>query len=380
MDIDFTPSQLAVRDRARAFAAREVAPRAAEIDRTGEFPTGLVRAAGATDLLAVAVPSEWGGAGAGTVAYALAIEELSRASGTLGVIASVCNSLVCEPIARAAGAAQKREWLPALASGERLGAFALSEDDAGTDAASLQTVARADGDGFHLLGTKAWVANAPAADLFLVFAKTDPSAGARGITAFLVPAATPGIERGPVEETMGVRGLGCETVQFDCRVRAASVLGRPGEGFRLAMWALEGGRIAIAAQAVGLARAALDEAIAHANTRRTFGQTLGSYEAIQWMLADSATELDAARLLTYDAASRRDAGERCAVEAAMAKLYASEVAKRVADRAVQVLASRGYRAGAAVERIFRDARATTIYQGTSEVQRMIIAAGVLGGE
>jgi alkylation response protein AidB-like acyl-CoA dehydrogenase len=273
---------------------------------------------------------------------------------------------------------QKQAWLKRLATGESLGAFALSEEHAGSDAANQHTVARLDDQGFVLNGRKVWVANASIADVAIVFAATQPLAGGRGVSAFLVPLDTPGIERVAAQDSLGVRGLGCLDLQFtDVRVDADALLGSSGEGFHIAMWALDGGRVAIAAQALGVGEAALHEAIEYAKRREAFGQPIANYQAIQWMLADAATELEAARLLTYKAADARQRQPRRAVEASMAKLYASEAAHRAADKAMQILASHGYRRGSNVERLFRDVRATEIYQGTSEVQRMVIAEHLL---
>jgi butyryl-CoA dehydrogenase len=291
----------------------------------------------------------------------------------------VNNSLVAEPILEFGSEEQRARWLGPLASGRTIGAFALSEEHAGTDAANQQTRVTHDGFGYRLSGQKVWVANAVAADVAIVFAAGQPDVDSRGISAFLVPMDSPGIRRRARNDSLGVRGLGCMDLDFeDVRVDSDQLLGMPGKGFAIARWALDGGRVAIAAQALGVGQAALDEALAYAKTRQTFGQPIANYQAIQWMLADMATELDAARMLTLKAAATRAAGERVSLEASMAKLYASEAAHRAADKAMQILASAGYRRGSRVERLFRDVRATEIYQGTSEVQRMIIAANVLG--
>jgi butyryl-CoA dehydrogenase len=276
-------------------------------------------------------------------------------------------------------------WLRRIASGTSIGAFALSEEHAGSDAANQHTIARLDENGYALCGRKVWVANAEAADVVIVFAATQPGIRGRGVSAFVVPMDTPGLNRTPSGDSLGVRGLGCRDLQLDdVQVGADALLGAPGDGFRIAMWALDGGRIAIAAQALGVGQAALDEALAYAKSREAFGQPIGNYQAIQWMLADMATELDAARMLTLKAAaarSRASAGTAGAssvtLDAAMAKLFASEAAHHAADKAMQILASRGYRRGSIVERLFRDVRATEIYQGTSEVQRMVIAEHIL---
>jgi butyryl-CoA dehydrogenase len=382
VELDLTPAQQAFLDAVSAFARERVAPAAAAIDEEGAFPRALVRDAFALGLAGVTVPRELGGGGRDYVAYALGIEALARASATLAVIVAVQNSLVAEPIARFGSDAQKEKWLAPLAAGKALGAFALSEPNAGSDAANQQTIASPDNAkaGYSLSGRKVWVANAEAADVAIVFAATQPGAGGRGIGAFLVPMDAPGLSRVAAADSLGVRGLGCMDLELaNVRVDSADMLGAPGEGFRIALWALEGGRVAIAAQALGVGQAALDEALAHAKRREAFGQPIANYQAIQWMLADMATELDAARMLTLKAADAKDRQSRAGLEAAMAKLYASEAAHRAADRAMQILASAGYRRGSTVERLFRDVRATEIYQGTSEVQRMIIAEAILTG-
>jgi butyryl-CoA dehydrogenase len=387
MILDLTSEQRAFKASVERFARGVVAPRAAQIDESGAFPTDVLRASAAHGLFGVTIPAKWGGRGGDYVSYALAVEAVARASATVAASVVVTNSLVAELVEFAGTDAQKDRWLRPLVAGDAPGAFALSEPDAGTDAANQQTTATRTGRGFHIQGRKVWVANAEAASIAVVFASTAAggadatgAAGARGraVTAFLIPMDTPGIVRRARNESLGVRGLGCMDLEFDITVGDDQVLGAVDQGFRLAMWALDGGRIAIAAQALGIGEAALDEAIAHAKTRVQFGQPIANYQAIQWMLADSATELAAARMLTWRAADAKDRQERSGVEAAMAKLAASEAAHRAADRAMQILASAGYRRGSVVERLFRDVRATEIYQGTSEAQRMIIAETVLG--
>ena len=380
MRLELTPAQEAFRAEVQAFADTQVAPEAAAIDRDDRFPRDLVRAAAARGLMGMTIPSEAGGAGRDYVSYALAIEAIGGASATLAVILAVNNSLVAEVLAHAGSPAQRDRWLRPLAQGAAIGAFALSEEQAGTDAAHQQTIATADGDGYLLRGKKVWVANAEAADLFLVFAATTPGIGGRGVSAFLVPSDATGLAAETTVDSLGVRGLGCRDLELaDVRVDASARLGDEGDGFRIARWALDGGRVAIAAQALGVGDAALGEALRHARERETFGRLIGRYQAVQWMLADIATELEAARMLVYRSAAAKDTATDPTVEAAMAKLYASEAAHRAADRAMQILASAGYRRGSTVERLFRDARATEIYQGTSEVQRMVIAARVLAG-
>jgi butyryl-CoA dehydrogenase len=378
MILELTDAQKQYQQQVAAFAGERVSPAAAGIDETGAFPLELVREAAKLGLMGVTIPGEVGGAGRDYVSYAVAIEELARASAVLAVIAAVNNSLVAEPIAEFGSDAQKQTWLRLLASGEMLGAFALSEEHAGSDAANQQTVARLDDRGYVIDGRKVWVANAEAAGLVVVFAATQPGIKGRGVSAFLVPMDAPGITRVVTADSLGVRGLGCMDLEFSgVRVDADALLGNPGDGFRIAMWALDGGRVAIAAQALGVGQAALDEALAHARTRQTFGQPIGNYQAIQWMLSDMATELDAARMLTLKAADSRQRRARPTLDASMAKLFASEAAHRAADKAMQILASQGYRRGSVVERLFRDVRATEIYQGTSEVQRMVIAENIL---
>ena len=359
MILDLTPEQQAFKESIERFAREAIAPQAARIDESGEFPIDLIRASAAHGLLGVTIPTTWGGAGRDYVSYTLAIETVARASATVAAALVVTNSLVAELIAYAGSESQKHRWLRALATGQALGAFALSEPNAGTDAANQQTTAVRSGGGYAIKGRKVWVANAEAAPIAIVFACTRPGLRAQGVTAFLVPMETPGITRRARDESLGVRGLGCMDLDFDITVADDQVLGPVDQGFRLAMWAL-------------------DAAIAHAKTREQFGEPIANYQAIQWMLADSATELAAARLLTWKAADAKDRQERSTFEASMAKLAASEAAHRAADRAMQVLASAGYRRGSVVERLFRDVRATEIYQGTSEAQRMIIAETVLG--
>ena len=377
MILELTPEQLAFRLSVDEFAREVVAPRATAIDETGQFPLDVMRAAGARGLFGVTIPTSWGGGGRDYISYALAIEAVARVSASVAVSLSVTNSLVAELIAHAGRAPQKEQWLRPLAKGEAIGAFALSEPDAGTDAANQKTRAVRSGNGYRITGRKVWVANADAAQVVIVFACTRSGLRGQGVTAFLVPMDSPGITRVARADSLGVRGLGCMDLDLDLTVSDDQVLGHVDQGFELAMWALQGGRVAIAAQALGIGQAALDEAIAHARTREQFGQPIANYQAIQWMLADMATELDAARMLTLKAAAAKDQQEKSALESSMAKLAASEAAHRAADKAMQILASAGYRRGSVVERLFRDVRATEIYQGTSEAQRMIIAASVL---
>ena len=377
MILELTVDQKAFQQQIEQFAREIVAQRAAGIDKSGEFPADVMHAAAGQGLLGVTIPTAWGGLGKDYVSYALAIEAIARASATVAVSLSVTNSLVAEVIAYAGRDTQRERWLRKLARGEAIGAFALSEPHAGTDAANQQTKAVKSGDGYRLTGKKVWVANAEDASVVIVFARTRPGLRGQGITAFLVPMNTAGITRTARADSLGVRGLGCMDLDLDLAVTDDQVLGHVDQGFELAMWALQGGRVAIAAQALGIGQAALDEAIAYAKQREQFGQPIANYQAIQWMLADMATELAAARMLTLKAAAAKDTQEKSTVEASMAKLAASEAAHKAADKAMQILASAGYRRGSVVERLFRDVRATEIYQGTSEAQRMIIAASVI---
>jgi butyryl-CoA dehydrogenase len=381
MNLDLTPDQRAFQQEVAAFTRAHVEPASARIDETGEFPWALVKLAGTQGLAGMTIQESWGGGGRDYVSYALAVETVARSSATLAAILIVNNSLVGEVLARFGSSAQRAQWQRPLAAGQATGAFALSEEHAGTDAASMEmTAAESDGGAaFRLNGRKTWVANAEGANVLLVFAATRPGLRAHGITAFLVPMSAPGIARTGRDDSLGVRGLGCMDLTFtDVRVPADGVVGRVGEGFKVAMWALEGGRVAIAAQALGIGQAALDEALRHAKSRQAFGRPIAEYEAIQFMLADMSTELDAARMLTYKAAALKAFQSTIVREAAQAKLAASIAAHKAADTAMQILASAGYRRGSKVERLFRDARATEIYQGTSEAQRLIIADHILG--
>ncbi len=378
MEIQLNEEQLLLRENVRRFADEVVRPRATEIDRTGEFPRAFFDQAGELGLAGVAVPEEYGGGGMDTLSYSLVIEEISRVCASSGVILSVNNSLVCDPILKFGSEEQKREFLTPLASGRKLGCFALTEPGAGSDAASLRTLARRDGGDYLLEGTKVFITNGTQAELALVFATVDPDKKHRGITAFIVPTDAPGFHHGVHETKLGVNASGTTELAFEgVRVPAAQRLGAEGEGFKIAMATLDGGRIGIASQAVGIAQAALDDALSYAQQREQFGQHLADFQAIQFYLADMATELDAARLLTWKAAWAKDQGKRYTLEAAQAKLYASEMAQRVTNKALQIHGGYGYSREYNVERYFRDARITEIYEGTSEVQKMVIADWVI---
>jgi butyryl-CoA dehydrogenase len=378
MDIDLTEEQRQVRDLCREFADAELAPNAKRWDERHEFPGEAVRKLGEMGLLGVAVPPEWGGAGMDAVAYAVAMEEISRGCAGTGVIMSVNNSLYCDPVLKFGTDEQKREFLAPFARGEKLGCFALTEPMSGSDAAEMQTTARARGDEYLLNGTKNYITNGPQADAILVFAMTDPSKAHRGISAFLVPTDVKGFVRGKPDEKVGIRASGSCSVFFeDCAVPKRLRLGQEGEGFKIAMATLDGGRIGIAAQALGIARAAWEKAVAYAKDRKAFGKPIATFQAVQFMLADMATELDAARLLVWRAATLKDGGGRFSAEAAMAKLYASEMAERVTSKAIQVHGGLGYMKECDAERHWRDSRITEIYEGTSEIQRIVISSALL---
>jgi butyryl-CoA dehydrogenase len=378
MDIQLTEEQKQVRDLCREFAARELAPNARKWDEEHLFPRDAVKQLGEMGLMGVAVPGEWGGAGMDNVSYAVAMEEISRGCAGTGVIMSVNNSLYCDPVLKYGTEAQRREFLVPFARGERLGAFALTEPMSGSDAAEMRTVAVRRGDEYVLDGTKNFITNGPQADVVLVFAMTDKARRHKGISAFLVPADAKGFSRGRPDEKVGIRASGSCSVFFEeCAIPARCRLGEEGDGFKIAMGTLDGGRIGIAAQALGIARAAFETAVAYAKERRAFGQPISQFQAIQFMLADMATDIDAARLLTLRAANLKDRGVRHSAESAMAKLFASEMSERVTTRGVQIHGGYGYVKEYDAERHWRDGRITQIYEGTSEIQRLVISAAVL---
>jgi butyryl-CoA dehydrogenase len=378
MDLELTEEQRLVQETARAFARDEVLPRAAELDRTHRHPKELVARMAELGLLGVAVPEPWGGAGLDNVSYILAMEEVSRACASTGVVMSVNNSLVCDPLAKFGTDQQKADWLRPLASGRKLGCFALSEPEAGSDAAAQKTTAQRDGDTWTIQGIKNWITNGPVADVCILFTMSDRSKGAKGITAFILPMDAPGVRCGPPDKKMGIRGSqSCQIFLDEVKLPDSLRLGEVGGGFKVAMSTLDGGRIGIAAQAIGIARAALEDATAYALERRTFGQAIAKHQAIQFKLADMATEIDAARLLAWRAASLKDAGARFTAEASMAKVFASEVANRAAKEGVQIFGGNGYVEDFPAERHFRDAKITEIYEGTSEIQRLVIAGNLL---
>ena len=373
MVLDLTPEQVAFRESVDEFARLVVAPRAAAIDDSGEFPRDVLRAAAGRGLLGATMPTAWGGLGLDYLSYALAIEAI--ASESAAVAASlVVHSLVAELLAHAGQAQQQDRWVRKLTSGEAIGAFALSEADAGTDTANQRTRAVKTGGGYRLSGRKVWVANAEAAAVAIVFASTRSGERGGGVTAFVVPMDAPGVVRVAGADSLGVRGLGCMDLELDVEVDGDQVLGEVNQGLPLAMQALEGGRVGVAAQALGIGGAAIEAAVSHAKERHAFGQPIASRQAIQWMLADVVTELEAARMLTWKAAAAKGRQPSIALEASMAKLGASAAARKATDKAIRILASAGYYRGSVVDRLLRDAHATEILQGTSEAQYMVIAA------
>ena len=378
MQLELSQDHRLLRDSVRAFADREIRPRAAEIDRQRTFPLDNVRLCAAMNLMGVMVPAEHGGSGMDALSYCIVIEELSRACASTGVIVSVNNSLVCGPLLRHGTVDQQTRYLAPLARGERLGCFALTEPDAGSDAGSIKTRAERRGDQYVLRGSKVFVTNGAAADVALVFASTDPARKHRGISCFIVERDFPGFRPGRDERKLGITASGSREIVLDgCEVPAANLLGREGEGLKIALGTLDAGRIGIASQAVGIAQAVLDEALRYSQQRVQFGRPICEFQAIQWMLADIATEVEAARLLTYRAARAEESQARFSYEASVAKLFASETAMRSATKGVQILGGYGYINDYPMERYFRDAKVTEIYEGTSEIQRLVIAEQIL---
>jgi butyryl-CoA dehydrogenase len=380
MDHLLTPQQRETRQAIREFAENEVRPTVAARDESGEFPTEIVRRLGELGYMGMNTPESLGGGGHDAVAYAIVVEELSRVDPSVGVIVSVNNSLVCYPLEKFGSPAQQQKWLQPLARGRLLGAFAVTEPESGSDAAALKTTAVRDGDSWVLNGTKSFITNGDSADVHVIFARTDKTVDkVKGISAFLVPSDTQGLRTGPHEKKMGIRSSDCvQLILEDVRVPAENLLGKPGDGFKIALMALDSGRIGIAAQAVGLAQGALDEAVRYARQRVVFGQPISDFQAIQFKLADMEMFVQAARLLNYSAARKKDAGLRFNHEAALAKLYASDMVMKVTQDALQIHGGAGYFREFPVERMLRDAKVTEIYEGTSEIQRFIISRNLLG--
>ena len=374
-----TEEQTLVRDTIRAFARDELAPNAARWDREHVFPRDALHALGGLGALGMVVPERYGGAAMDYVSLAVTLEEIAAGDGATSTIVSVQNSVVCGPLTAFGTDAQKEKYLKPLARGERFGCFCLTEPQVGSDAGAIVTRAERNGDVWVLNGVKQFITTGKNADVAIVFAVTDKVAGKRGISAFVVETSTPGFNVARVEEKLGQRASDTAQIVFEnCRVPAANLLGREGEGYRIALSNLEAGRIGIAAQAVGMARAALDAALQFARERVAFGKAIAEHQAINFKLADMATEIEAARQLVWHAAALRDAGKPCLKEASMAKLFASEMAERVCSEAIQIHGGYGYVADFPVERIYRDVRVCQIYEGTSEIQRLVIGRALVG--
>jgi butyryl-CoA dehydrogenase len=370
--------QIMIRDMARSFAAERLAPFAAEWDRDARFPAEAVKAMGELGFLGMLVPPEWGGAGVDYLTYALAVEEIAAGDGSCSTIMAVHNSVGCLPVLGFGSEAQKQRYLHAMTSGEMLACFCLTEPEAGSDAAGIRTRARREGDFYILDGSKQFVSNGSKAGLAVLFAVTDPAARKRGLSAFLVPTATPGFKVTRLEKKLGQHASDTAHIVLEnCRLPIDARLGQEGEGLRIALANLESGRIGIAAQAIGLARAAYEAALAYARQRVTFGKPIVEHQAVAFRLADMATKIEAARALTHAAARERDLGRPSLKLAAMAKLHASEMAEEVASDAIQIHGGYGYLSDFPVERIYRDVRVCKIYEGTSDIQRMIISRSII---
>jgi alkylation response protein AidB-like acyl-CoA dehydrogenase len=374
MSYKFTEEQLMIQSMVRDLARSEFAPKAMERDKTKEFPVDNLQKLGELGLMGMMVPPEYGGSGADTVSYVLALAEVAYACASTAVVMSVHNSIVCESIIRNATEDQKQKYLKRLATGEIIGAFALTEPNAGSDPVRQTSKAVFDGDSYILNGTKRFTTTGKNAGLIIVTAKTDEEARHKGISAFLVEQGTPGLTVGPLEDKMGLRASDTADLIFeDCRIPAENLLGNEGDGFLIAMTGLDGGRIGIAAQSVGVARAAFDAAVQYAREREQFGQSISKFQGLRWIVADMATEIEAARLMMLSAAEMKDNGENYTLQASMAKLFASEMVNRITAKAVQLHGGYGFTKEYAVERFYRDARVFTIYEGTSEIQRVVIS-------
>ncbi|MFQ5340302.1 MAG: acyl-CoA dehydrogenase family protein [Anaerolineae bacterium] len=378
MDFELNEEQRMIRDLARDFAQNEIAPIASEIDETGEFPHATINKMGELGLMGLEVSPEWGGAGADTVSYVLAMEEISKVCASHGVVMSVNNSLVCYGLEKFGTDYQKERFLIPLASGKAIGAYALTEPQSGSDAGNMLTTAVRDGDEWVINGHKSWITSGPVADYIITFVATDRQAGHRGTSAFVIDTSLPGVERGKIEPKLGIRASATCEIMFDgCRLPADHQIGTDGMGFKIALSILDAGRIGIAGQANGIAMAAYEAAVEYAKERTAFGQPIAEFQAIQFKLADMHTRIEAARMLTFSAAVKKDRGDRFSDAAAMAKLYSSETANWVTYEALQIHGGMGYSRELPIERYYRDARITTIYEGTSEIQRMVIARHLL---
>jgi len=378
VNLELTEEQQLLQKSVREFAESEVKPLARENDEKGHFPRALFAKAAELGLTGVALPENEGGAGFDHISYTIVIDEISRCCASTGVILSVHNSLYCDPIHRFGTDDQKKRLLMPYARGEKIGCYALTEPQAGSNAAALQTKAIKKGDTYLVNGTKAWITNGGAADAAIVYVNTEPAKGEKGITALVIEKGTPGFRVGKEEKKLGINATACSELVFtDCEVPAANRIGNEGEGYKVALSTLDGGRIGIAAQATGIAQAAFEAALTYSKERLAFGHPISQFQAIQFMLADMATELDAARLLIRKAAWKQDTGARFSMDAATAKLFASEMATRVTHKAIQIHGGNGYSREYPVERNYRDARITEIYEGTSEIQRVVIASWLL---
>lgn len=378
MNFELTEEQQLLQKSVREFAEQEVRPLAKEHDEKGHFPRGLFKKAAELGLTGVAIPESEGGAGFDHVAYTIVIEEISRCCASTGVILSVQNSLYCDPLHRLGTDEQKKKFLIPFARGEKIGCYALTEPQAGSNAAALQTRAVKKGDQYIVNGTKAWITNGGAADAAIVYVNTDPAQGEKGITALIIEKGTPGFRVGKEEKKLGISATACSELIFtDCEVPAGNRIGKEGEGYKVALSTLDGGRIGIASQACGIAQSAFEAALKYAKERLAFGHPISQFQAIQFMLADMSTEIDAARLLIRKAAGHQDIGARFSRDAAIAKLFASEMSTRVTHKAIQIHGGNGYSREYPVERNYRDARITEIYEGTSEIQRLVISSWVL---
>lgn len=378
MPFKLTDEQIMIQTMVRDFAREVLLPTAMERDRTKEFPAENLRKMGTLGLMGMMVPPEYNGAGVDTLSYVLALQEVAYACASTAVVMSVHNSIVCETINRFGTEEQKQTYLKPLAAGDVIGAFALTEPQAGSDPVSQLTWAEHDGDHYIIQGTKRFITSGKHAGVTIITAKTDKTKRHKGISAFIVKKGTPGFTVGKTEEKMGLCASDTTDLVFeDCRIPAGNLLGQEGDGFKIAMTALDGGRIGIAAQSVGVAQAALDAAISYAKAREQFGQPISKFQGLRWMLADMATELEAARQLTFSAAAMKDRGERYTMQASIAKLFASEMVNRVTAKALQIHGGYGYIKEYPVERFYRDARVFTIYEGTSEIQRVVIANHLL---
>jgi alkylation response protein AidB-like acyl-CoA dehydrogenase len=383
MDLQLSEEHRMIRDAARDFAQNEIAKVAAQYDETGEFPYETIKKMGQLGFMGIEVPEEFGGAGMDTLAYVLALEEINKVDAAHGTIMSVNNSLFCYGILRFGSEAQKHNYVTPVASGQKVGAYSLTEPMSGSDAATMKSRAVRRGDAYVINGTKSWVTSGPAADSIVLFTMTDPERGHRGITAFIIETDKPGFHVGRNEDKLGIRASATSEIHFeDYECPLENRLGEEGEGFKIAMTVLDAGRIGIAAQALGIAEAAYEASLGYAREREAFGGPIGHFQAIQWKIADMKCRIEASRLLTYQAAlAKEDAkktGERFTTEACMAKLYASETAMFCAHQAVQIHGGVGYSKELPIERYFRDAKITEIYEGTSEIQRLIIARNELG--